>query len=382
MKSLLVIARWSESEGLFHPSGRPYLDLLLMTMGFADMVVEELPPEAPFDPSEVSEEFGIILIQGEPGGGRVRRSVLSSLGLSLGLDGDESDRLRVTGARPLHDAQGDPAGFAVKRRGRLVVFCERSIWDLRHEITRAVTAILTEEAAATLGGWRRGSSSCWMIEGSGGGGQIHLKQLLAEHECGHCDAFRMPDGDWALMLSGNLGEEPKQAMREKLGARLYAMEPRPLEEMLGEALLASGLKVAVAESCTGGMVFARLSSVAGSSGYLNAGFVTYANEAKQSMLDVPTQLLARYGAVSVEVATSMARNAQRISGSDLAVSVTGIAGPGGGTAEKPVGTVYLVAAHRDGRILEHHGVYLGNRDAIRLQSGQTALHLLRRLLFA
>jgi hypothetical protein len=103
MKCLLIMPRWSEQESLFPPSGRPYLDLQLECLGFSEMGFSELEPEAPFDPTRVSEEYQLILIQGsgEPGN-RLRRSLLSNLGLSLGLDSDESDRLRVMGARPLY----------------------------------------------------------------------------------------------------------------------------------------------------------------------------------------------------------------------------------------------------------------------------------------
>jgi nicotinamide-nucleotide amidase len=112
-----------------------------------------------------------------------------------------------------------------------------------------------------------------------------------------------------------------------------------------------GLKLASAESCTGGLVAALLTEVAGSSDVVERGFVTYSNEAKTEMLDVPAELIAQHGAVSEPVARAMAQGALSHSRADRAVAVTGIAGPGGGSAQKPVGLVHFAAARRDGAIV-------------------------------
>ncbi|MCZ8183375.1 MAG: nicotinamide-nucleotide amidohydrolase family protein [Beijerinckiaceae bacterium] len=131
--------------------------------------------------------------------------------------------------------------------------------------------------------------------------------------------------------------------------------PRPLSparlarEVLALAR-ARGLTIATAESCTGGLVAAALTSIAGSSDVMDRGFVTYSNAAKTAMLGVPAPLIASVGAVSAEVAAAMAEGALRASGAGLAVSITGIAGPGGGSATKPVGLVHFAAAARDGRV--------------------------------
>src|SRR5215472_2464282 len=110
-----------------------------------------------------------------------------------------------------------------------------------------------------------------------------------------------------------------------------------------------GLKVAIAESCTGGLVAGALTDIPGSSDVLDRGFVTYSNAAKEAMLGVPGSILERYGAVSRETADAMAAGALAMSDADLVVAITGIAGPGGGSAEKPVGLVHFAAAARDGR---------------------------------
>jgi nicotinamide-nucleotide amidase len=141
-----------------------------------------------------------------------------------------------------------------------------------------------------------------------------------------------------------------------------------------------GLRVATAESCTGGLVAAALTEIAGSSDVVDCGFVTYSNEAKQKMLGVPAATLTRYGAVSSETAMAMVKGALKNSQADLAVSITGIAGPGGGSRQKPVGLVYFAAASREGRRLAHLRRYgkIG-RTRVRLRSVAQALALLEQL---
>jgi len=141
------------------------------------------------------------------------------------------------------------------------------------------------------------------------------------------------------------------------------------------------LLVATAESCTGGLVAAALTEIAGSSDVVDCGFVTYSNEAKQALLGVPAATLKRYGAVSEQTAIAMAAGALKHSRADLAVSITGIAGPGGGTKDKPVGLVHFAAASRDGRRLARvrHFGKLGRRR-VRLRSVVQALELFLELL--
>jgi len=144
---------------------------------------------------------------------------------------------------------------------------------------------------------------------------------------------------------------------------------------------ARGLRIATAESCTGGLIVGLLTEIPGSSDVVERGFVTYSNEAKEDLLGVPSDLIHRHGAVSEQVCRSMAEGALKHSLAQLAVAVTGIAGPGGGTAAKPVGLVYLAALRQDGeaRIKE---LRLGDsgRGAIRLETVAEALKLLNGLI--
>ena len=149
--------------------------------------------------------------------------------------------------------------------------------------------------------------------------------------------------------------------------------------VLAQALRGAGLRLAAAESCTGGLIAAACTAVAGSSDWFERGFVSYSNEAKIDMLGVDAALLARHGAVSAEVARAMAEGALAHSRADLAVAVTGIAGPGGATMDKPVGTVWLAVAARAGVTQTELLQLSGDRASIRAQTVQHALrHLITR----
>lgn len=142
---------------------------------------------------------------------------------------------------------------------------------------------------------------------------------------------------------------------------------------LGTTLRAHGLKLATAESCTGGLIAAACTAVAGSSDWFECGFVTYSNEAKTELLGVDAALIEAFGAVSEEVARAMAEGALAHSRADLTVAVTGIAGPGGATQGKPVGTVWLAVARRGGALQSELLTLGGDRAAVREQSVQYAL---------
>lgn len=153
-----------------------------------------------------------------------------------------------------------------------------------------------------------------------------------------------------------------------------------LSAELGRRLSAGGLKLATAESCTGGWIAKVVTDIPGSSAWLERGFVTYSNQSKQELLGVSANTLARTGAVSVETVTEMALGALANSRADLAVAVTGIAGPGGGSEEKPVGTVVFAWVRRGEEPLTQRVQFAGERDEVRHQSVRLALERLLELL--
>jgi nicotinamide-nucleotide amidase len=174
-------------------------------------------------------------------------------------------------------------------------------------------------------------------------------------------------------------ERVTTALREAHPRALFAEDEQAVEAIVLDLARRGGLTIGTAESCTGGLVSARLTSVPGSSHAFVGGLVAYDDRLKLDALGVPRELLERHGAVSAETAAAMATGARSALGADVGVSVTGVAGPGGGTPEKPVGLVFLHAETPDAS----HGVELrlpGGRDAVRRRAAASALHLLRRLL--
>ncbi|KPK40705.1 MAG: damage-inducible protein CinA [Gammaproteobacteria bacterium SG8_47] len=153
-----------------------------------------------------------------------------------------------------------------------------------------------------------------------------------------------------------------------------------LAERVGAALRDAGWCVAIAESCTGGWIAKCLTDVAGSSGWLECGLVTYSNRSKRALLGVEEQTLRRHGAVSEQAAAQMARGVLAASAADASVAVTGIAGPSGGSPEKPVGTVWLAWARREGNVLTASHHFAGDRDAVRRHSVGAALRGLLTLI--
>jgi nicotinamide-nucleotide amidase len=174
-------------------------------------------------------------------------------------------------------------------------------------------------------------------------------------------------------------DELTSELVEPLERYLFSRDERRVEELVLDACLEQGLTLATAESCTGGMVAQRLTSVPGSSRVFLGAVVAYSNEVKEVELGVPLEVLERHGAVSAEAAAAMAAGARERLGADIAVAVTGIAGPDGGSQEKPVGLVYLHAESPSGSRSADF-VFPGDREGVRRRAAVTALHLVRRLL--
>lgn len=172
--------------------------------------------------------------------------------------------------------------------------------------------------------------------------------------------------------------EPVEAeLKERLGVYLYGYDDATLESTVGTMLAEANQSVAVAESCTGGLIAHRLTNMAGSSAYFRQGWVTYSNEAKAQELGVATSLLQEWGAVSDQVVAAMAKGALERSGADVAVATSGIAGPGGATPTKPVGLVHFGCAVRGGDVSAFARQFRGNREDIKWRAASEALNTLR-----
>jgi nicotinamide-nucleotide amidase len=171
-------------------------------------------------------------------------------------------------------------------------------------------------------------------------------------------------------------DEIVQGFDIALTDRIFSREGEPLHEVVARELTLNNATIAVAESCTGGLLAQRLTSIAGSSSYFLGGVVCYSNERKTAWADVPAELIFAKGAVSPEVAVALAEGIRRRVGSALGVGITGVAGPGGGSEEKPVGTVHIALAHNGG-VAERGATLPGDRESIRWQASQLALDMVR-----
>jgi nicotinamide-nucleotide amidase len=171
-------------------------------------------------------------------------------------------------------------------------------------------------------------------------------------------------------------DEIVQSFQLALTDRIFSMDGSPLEEVVAQILTMNGATISAAESCTGGLLAQRLTSIAGSSSYFLGGVVCYSNELKTAWADVPAEIIKMKGAVSSEVAIALADGIRRRVGSTLGVGITGIAGPGGGSEEKPVGTVHVAVSHAGG-VKERGARFPGDREAVRWHAAQLALDMVR-----
>jgi nicotinamide-nucleotide amidase len=249
------------------------------------------------------------------------------------------------------------------------------LWQaaLASEPVRAVLASAQRPARRVLRFYGASESAVAQALAEAGGEDGGVEATVCAHQ------FEI----WVELLVGEGAgarvDELAAALRARLGDHLFAEDDRPVEAMILDLCRIRGLTLAAAESCTGGLVAARLTSIPGSSDVFRGGVVAYANDAKVGLLGVPEELLARHGAVSREVCASMAAGAARHLDADVAVADTGIAGPGGGTPEKPVGRVY-VGVWADGAPTTIELDLPGDRDAVRGRAATSALHLVRRVL--
>ena len=197
--------------------------------------------------------------------------------------------------------------------------------------------------------------------------------------------IRLPEIHLRLTASGNDGEALDSLLsdacgeaKERLEDFLFSLGDETLEEVTAAILLEKDLTLSIAESCTGGLCSSRFTDVAGSSAYFLGGAVTYSNDSKEKLLGVSSETLGRFGAVSGEVVSEMAHGARALFGSDIGLSISGIAGPGGGTAEKPVGTVWFGFTHVSyGTFCERRN-FTGTRDEIKNFAAATAIDMVRK----
>ena len=180
--------------------------------------------------------------------------------------------------------------------------------------------------------------------------------------------------------SRNTVDKYTDLIKKKIGDYIFSTDNEDLENVVSKLLVRNGLTISTAESCTGGLLANRLTDIAGSSEYFLRGVVSYSNKSKSDLLDVPEELIAKNGAVSTEVVEAMATGIRNISGTDIGIGISGIAGPSGGNKEKPVGTVYIGLAYMDEPVYSERYSFNGTRKEIKLASSEYALEMIRKKL--
>jgi nicotinamide-nucleotide amidase len=177
-------------------------------------------------------------------------------------------------------------------------------------------------------------------------------------------------------MARKLVGQDEESLRRILGDLVFGTDDQTLAEIVGLKLAEQRKTVAVAESCTGGMLAKLITDIPGASRYFTYGWITYSNQAKTAELGVPTELIERYGAVSEQVAVAMAEGARRKAGADFAIAITGIAGPTGASEQKPVGLVYI-SVGSDNNCETMRYIFSSSREFVRLRAAYTALNMLR-----
>ena len=289
----------------------------------------------------------------------------------------------IAGATVLENPRGTAPGFWARGRGVEIVVLPGVPSEMREIMEQSVLSRLAERGGAHP--LRR------RVLRVGGTGESSVEELVTpvyRKWSQYPVTILASPGEVQLHLAVRetpaRAEEILEAMerdfREALGPRVFGRDEEDLASAVGRLLRQEGKTLALAESCTGGMISAMVTDVAGSSDYFLGSVVSYANSAKESLLGVSDETLRAHGAVSEEGAREMARGARERFGADLAAAVTGIAGPGGGSEEKPVGTVFLALSDRNGDEEVRRRSFVGDRAHVRRSASLAALELVRRRL--
>jgi nicotinamide-nucleotide amidase len=305
---------------------------------------------------------------------------------SRGMDMPQSNVKQTyfpQGSIILPNGNGTAPGALIERNNKIIILLPGPPHELKPMFEDSVVPLLSGKISSSevvryrifkLTGISE-SAVQDLLKDLGGQGNPGIAYMAKPGEIQVRISARAADGRQA----NGLLEELSGKIRPLLDKNIFALDEEIPEELVGKLLLEKGLTLGTAESCTGGMIASRLTDIPGSSEYFKGGIVSYTNEVKNRVLGVGQEILNTFGAVSEETAVAMAQGAREKTNADLGLSVTGVAGPGGGTAEKPRGLVYIALAAADKVICrEHH--FAGSRAAVRQGSVNSALNLLRQYL--
>jgi len=294
---------------------------------------------------------------------------------------NDRQALVPSGARLLQNPAGIAPGFTIDEEGMFLAVLPGVPKEMRAMFSEELRSTLEERFGGRMFIRRRVLHTCGLSESA-------VNQALQEILKRGVPVVGLTAKDTGVdirVIAREPNAEQSQvqvdrtdaAIRDKLGDAVYGVDGQEIEEVVGALLKQRRLKLAVAESCTGGLLGGRITSIAGSSEYFERGAVVYGNLAKTEMLGIPQDLIEQHGAVSSEVAGAMARGIQKAARTDLGLAVTGIAGPGGGTEKKPVGLVYIALASAKGVKVTEHRLF-GTREQVRIRASQMALDMVRR----
>lgn len=359
-------------------------DVFLHALTRADLVISTGglgPTDDDLTVAAVSEALGLPLERHEEAWAQVqeffrkRQRPLSSQ--------QEKQALLPRGARMIPNPRGSAPGVIIEHQGKTLIFTPGVPREMKGMVEDAVVPYLR---ARGLAGHEVIRSRLMRIAGLGESAvEDRLRDLMRSGvnptiapyahtgECHVRVTARGLDAEVEPLL-----DRTEAAIRERLGPAVYAIGEVTLEEVVAQALVAKRVSIAVAESCTAGLLGHRLTGPPGASAYLDGGIISYSNAAKQRWLGVSEAILEQHGAVSAEAARAMAESVRKQAGTDLGIATTGIAGPTGATSEKPVGLVYIALAHEKGTDVQEvrFGTEPG-RAGVKYLASQTALNMIR-----
>ena len=327
-----------------------------------------------------AKAFGESLVLHEESLGQIRERFARG-GMEMPRS-NEKQAVFPASAEIIPNPVGTAPGFCLKSRGKAIFFLPGVPRELQHLFRETVLPRLERARKGNIHYRARTLKIFGLTESAIAD---RLSGIRAEHFSATLAYLpRYPENHIKIIVQGSDLEEVKRNLAElervirgKLEGRVFAVDRETLEEIVGRLLKERQATLAVAESCTGGLVAHRMTNIPGSSEYFERGVVVYSNQAKTELLQVPKELLAELGAVSAPVAEKMAEGMRHLSRATIGLAITGIAGPAGGSADKPVGTVFIALSGPDGTASRRYQFW-GDRDQVKMISAQTALEWVRR----
>lgn len=327
-----------------------------------------------------AKAFGESLVLHEESLGQIRERFARG-GMEMPRS-NEKQAVFPASAEIIPNPVGTAPGFCLKSRGKAIFFLPGVPRELQHLFRETVLPRLERARKGNIHYRARTLKIFGLTESAIAD---RLSGIRAEHFSATLAYLpRYPENHIKIIVQGSDLEEVKRNLAElervirgKLEGRVFAVDRETLEEIVGRLLKERQATLAVAESCTGGLVAHRMTNIPGSSEYFERGVVVYSNQAKTELLEVPKELLAELGAVSAPVAEKMAEGMRHLSRATIGLAITGIAGPAGGSADKPVGTVFIALSGPDGTASRRYQFW-GDRDQVKMISAQTALEWVRR----